>query len=61
MEWEDDGRSMGLPKGNDAQAAILSREEYSKQKEQLVRKARGRRAMRNLQIHYNVSWVSYRM
>lgn len=45
VEWEDDGRSMGLPKGNDAQAAILSREECSKQKEQLVRKARGQRAM----------------
>lgn len=45
LEWEDDGRSMGLPKGNDAQAAILSREECSKQKEQLVRKARGQRAM----------------
>ena len=26
VEWEDDGRPMGLPKGNDAQAAILGRE-----------------------------------
>lgn len=44
--WEVDGRPMGLPKGNDAQAAILSREEHSKQKKQtFVRKSRGHRAM----------------